>query len=121
MSSFKKKRTSTSGMLPVEKKPPEGTLDRFFGWLNENYTLTLPRLKQCPKKSLVRDLLTRKITYSTPSGNVLYEAIIEGKFTLYETIILNGLAVQIKKTGNPKGRSVPLITFQQRRSRRKTT
>jgi hypothetical protein len=102
MTVSKKKRITNSGskdaLQLASEDPPEGTLDDFFGWLNEKYGIKLPRLSECPAESVARDLLSKVIKYEEAPGHIMYQARIAGEITVFEHVLLSGFKVQIEKS-----------------------
>jgi len=126
MAVLKKKRVAKKSVKEVPKgiseDPPEGNLDNFFEWLNKKYGSELPRLSECPAKSVARDLLNKMIAYEKAPVGVIYKARIDGEITVFEKILLSGFVVKFeqKLDPQPKDYQTPIIQLYGRQTRKKT-
>lgn len=124
MAATKKRAIKSSAKVAPQQdseKPPAGILDDFFGWLNQRYNISLPRLSDCPQQSVARSLLCKKIAYQKTSKDILYRASLEGEISVFENILLSGFVVQIQQKLNiqPKNHQPPIIELNRYRTKTK--
>lgn len=91
--------------------PPDvDTVDRFFGWLNQEYGLELARRSDYPEGSRLWVLWGIGITFVPHGPEELYRADLDEPWTSVDGIILT-LTVVVTGSGNDAGDPGPTPRF----------